>query len=448
MPRIYDSPILIDAPIGENLGETKEGYLVAKNVKLARVGRYEYLKSEIGMDGEGVIGIFREDQDVFAHDAMASFEGKPVVETHPSEDVTIDNHSNLARGHAQNIRKEKDYLVGDLVITDPILIHKIKNKEMRAVSLGYDADLKPHRGGFKQFNIRGNHIAVVEKGRAGPNVKIKDSLPINRRRNLIMSKTEAYAQMLHAYVQSGATADEVAKIMKTTFKDSELFPEEKVKEGAEGTGSKTLYNEFLDWVKDKVKDKKSKDEPEEKDEKEKKYEDMKRRLDAMEEEMADRKKRDKHKDKHRDEDEEKEEHKKELEDALKAVATGDEDEDEDEKEKKYEDESEYEDEKEEKEDREEEGYSDRKKHKDAVKSALLKLKPTLARMPQKYRDQVIDAFADMMGRTSNTGNYSKASSEGVRRQRTHDTAIINFEAEAKKLGAEIQAQYHRKHVEG
>ena len=77
------------------------GYLICKNVPIARTGSQNYLAREMGVadaDPEAVIPVMRYPEDVFAPETIASFEGKPVTMTHPPEDVTPENGRPMPKG--------------------------------------------------------------------------------------------------------------------------------------------------------------------------------------------------------------------------------------------------------------------------------------------------------------------------------------------------------------
>lgn len=160
---------------------TPEGFLICHNVPIARTGWYEYLGKEIGLTDERanqIVKIYRSPEEVFNPVAMASFEGKPSTDNHPSDWVTPENFSQYFRGTVQNIRQgkeEPDLLLGDLIIYDPVLMREIQGGK-REVSCGYDCNYIDNGDGtFSQKQIRGNHVAVVESGRAGERIAIKDN---------------------------------------------------------------------------------------------------------------------------------------------------------------------------------------------------------------------------------------------------------------------------------
>lgn len=163
--------------ISPNQTETAEGFLICRNVPIARTGEMVYLARELrlGGDPERLVMVHRAPEDVFDPAAMASFEGKPVTDGHPPENVGPENFSAYARGHVQNVRREGDYLLADLYINDASLASDVQNRVKREVSCGYLCIYTPDGDGYRQGRIRGNHVAVVPRGRAGHEVAIKDA---------------------------------------------------------------------------------------------------------------------------------------------------------------------------------------------------------------------------------------------------------------------------------
>lgn len=169
--------------ISPNQLETGEGFLICRNVPIARTGTQEYLGREIGLDGEDaekVIAVQRNPEEVFSSPALASFEGKPVTNDHPPDLIGPDDVAVYEKGHAQNIRRGTgewaDYILADLHIHDRELIDAIQSGK-REISCGYECEYEPNDDGtYSQKNIRGNHVAVVDRGRAGKRAAILDSV--------------------------------------------------------------------------------------------------------------------------------------------------------------------------------------------------------------------------------------------------------------------------------
>ena len=183
--------ILTKTKLSEHKYKTPEGYLICQDAILARTGKQEYLKSEVYPNFNGAdepIMVDRKPEQVFAAETLASFEDKPITVEHPDESVTPENYSELSVGHTRNIRKGKfngqDVMIGDLVITDAQTIDDIENGIRTELSCGYDCDVTEGENP-EQINIRGNHVALCEQGRAGIakiiDSKIKDNSDIELR---------------------------------------------------------------------------------------------------------------------------------------------------------------------------------------------------------------------------------------------------------------------------
>lgn len=170
--------------ISPNQIETGEGFLICRNVPIARTGDMQYLGREIGLNHDQIVNVHRSSEEVFSEAALASFEGKPVTNDHPPELLTPDTVSVYEKGHAQNVRQGtgewKDYVIADLHIHDGGLIEAVQNGK-REISCGYECEYADDGDGtYSQHHIRGNHIAVVERGRAGKRAAILDSDTIKK----------------------------------------------------------------------------------------------------------------------------------------------------------------------------------------------------------------------------------------------------------------------------
>lgn len=227
--------------ISDNQIETPEGYLICRNVKIARIGTQQYLGQEIGEDSkyDQLITVHRLPEDVFDNKTLASFEGKPVVDDHPSVGVTVHNYSNYAKGTVHKVRKDGDYIVADLSITDPILIQKVKDGLKREVSCGYNCAYEEYKNGYKQTQIIGNHVAVVERGRAGNTVRINDALSIE---DIPVNKKQALLKLITHYAKDHKV-EEVETLAELVF-DNEKQED-------------TLFNKLSKMITSK--DKKTKD---------------------------------------------------------------------------------------------------------------------------------------------------------------------------------------------
>lgn len=162
-----------DEPI--RMTRTDEGYLTGE-AKVARVGIQSY------QDGDGnVIREYRPVSEVFSADSVSSFKNTPVTMGHPAEKiVTSENAKRLSIGHVgENIRPDGEWLVMPLTITDAEAVREIEDGATIQLSGGYMANLDATPGEYEgmtydavQRDIRGNHVAVVQRARAGDEARI------------------------------------------------------------------------------------------------------------------------------------------------------------------------------------------------------------------------------------------------------------------------------------
>lgn len=214
--------------LSDHITKKPSGGIVCTSVPIARTGEQEYLAGELGLDGdpERVIRVFREPGEVFAPEAMASFEGVPVCDSHPPESVTAVNFSQYSRGHVQNVRREGDYLVADLHIEDAVLADQVLHRAKREVSCGYLCTYVPSGEGYAQREIRGNHVAIVPRGRAGSSVSIKDAAQRAGKGRNTMS--EFWKSVLTAFGMAAkdASPEELDAMVSTTASVLDAAPEE------------------------------------------------------------------------------------------------------------------------------------------------------------------------------------------------------------------------------
>ena len=164
---------------------TPEGFLLCRGAVMTRTGELLYTRGETPIDPgpDNIAHIHRTEAEVFRPATIASANGKPVVNEHPTSDVTPDNWKRLAVGVILDCRRgkfpEDDLLLADLLITDKAAIKLIDEGKVE-LSCGYDADYEPdgeQPGHGYQSNILINHVALVASGRCGPRCSIADSAP-------------------------------------------------------------------------------------------------------------------------------------------------------------------------------------------------------------------------------------------------------------------------------
>lgn len=217
------------AQISPNMTRTPEGYLICRNVPINRTGDQEYAARELQLDGDPdrLVIVHRYPEDVFDPAAMASFEGKDITQGHPPENLTPENQAAYSKGHIENVRRVGDTTVADLFIKDAALASDVENGVVREVSCGYLCDYVPDGDGYKQQRIRGNHVAVVPRGRAGHDVAIKDAAcEAEKGRNKPMSKLSHAILTAFGMAAKDASPEELTELVTTTATALDAAPAE------------------------------------------------------------------------------------------------------------------------------------------------------------------------------------------------------------------------------
>lgn len=201
---IFVDRLTLDAP-----KRLRDGYMAVR-ARAARTGVYDYAGREVDPENEhglrdtAVVKVLRDEKTVFDTASARSFIGKPITDDHPAQPVTADNWRDHARGTIMGAMRDGDHLAFDLLLTDAGAIAAVENGK-RELSNGYAADLE--FGDFnapdgtkcqaRQTKVSGNHVALVDRGRAGSECAIKD-----------------------AAVCDAITADRLAELKASTMKDN------------------------------------------------------------------------------------------------------------------------------------------------------------------------------------------------------------------------------------
>jgi len=149
----------------------------------ARTGTQLYTAGQLGLVDEEpnkIITVHREETEVFDEESMSSFRSAPVTLGHPKDEsgksiaVTADNAKELQVGMLEGrAYRDEDTLAGVIVLTNKEAIDELENGTQE-LSAGYICDIAEVEGKFYQRNIRANHIAIVDQGRAGSSCRISD----------------------------------------------------------------------------------------------------------------------------------------------------------------------------------------------------------------------------------------------------------------------------------
>jgi hypothetical protein len=162
------------API-DKFEVTPEGYLRAW-ATIARTGVQQYSDADGSIRRE-----YRPESEVASPESLASFAGKAITLEHPTVLLDSSNTKDYQIGFSgTEVVYDNGFVRAVMTITDEDAIKRIMRGDAKEVSAGYRVNYEASPGVTDsgenydgiQKEISGNHIAVVHRGRAGPQVKL------------------------------------------------------------------------------------------------------------------------------------------------------------------------------------------------------------------------------------------------------------------------------------
>lgn len=179
---VYDrSPVDSVRTIDDN------GYLHVGISNITKEQVAPYLGSEIpdfeklGLKPDEIYSVYRPASELSKPATVKSLNGIPVLLKH-AEDSAEAPASNRVGSTGTDAKWEPPYLTNSLHIQDADAIRRINDGTMREISMGYFYTPVLKHGEFEgepydivMTDISCNHVALVEEGRAGHDVSVKDS---------------------------------------------------------------------------------------------------------------------------------------------------------------------------------------------------------------------------------------------------------------------------------
>ena len=152
---------------------TSEGYIKGTAI-VTRTGIFKYV------DNQGNIRLeLRHPDDILDEDSLESLKQIPITVEHPTVLVDSSNVKQLGVGlTGETVKVDGENIKTTVTITAIEGVEAI-NSGKEELSLGYTLDLEEEQGIYngqpythRQKNIRYNHLAIVERGRAGANARL------------------------------------------------------------------------------------------------------------------------------------------------------------------------------------------------------------------------------------------------------------------------------------
>lgn len=166
---------------------TDEGFLKVPG-RVARVGTQQYLARELDLtdrDPNDVITVYRPADEVFDAASLATYNGADVTNNHPTDLVNPETYRDVAVGTVVSAgRRDGDFVVADMIVKAKDSIEAVDSGKVQ-LSAGYTAIYDETPGvtpdgvayDFIQRDIRINHVALVDRARAGFQARLFDNKP-------------------------------------------------------------------------------------------------------------------------------------------------------------------------------------------------------------------------------------------------------------------------------
>jgi hypothetical protein len=274
------------------------GWFEVKDNPLSLVGVFPYLGRSIDpeADPDKLFNVYRPAEELAAAECVESFKLLPWVDDHTMLGSEEEGLTPAERKGVQGVIGQDVYfdgadgdgvLKGNIKVFSEAMASLIANGK-KELSCGYRCRYEYAPGSFKgqaydyvQRDIRGNHLALVDNGRMGPDVAVldhftftidsKEFTPMATKTETSASDADAikqYVEMRPALLTMIAAMDAAAKV-----KDKDDDEEEEDKKGKDESEEEEEEEEASDKGKDESesekKDDEAKDEDEEKEDEEK-----------------------------------------------------------------------------------------------------------------------------------------------------------------------------------
>lgn len=190
---------------------------------------------ELGLDPDRIYYGYRSGEEL--EKAKDTFSSMPLLCIHKQDSATNPLKEHRVGSIGTSPLWEAPYVDNALVVTDAWAIEQINSGKLKEISCGYffDPDFTPGEFNgvhydFVMRNIRGNHVALVKEGRAGPDVYVHDAMPskpkkvqktmqLNRKQVAVRATLAAY---LKPRLAMDAAPAELTKLVGSYKKPSTL----------------------------------------------------------------------------------------------------------------------------------------------------------------------------------------------------------------------------------
>ena len=164
------------------------GWTLIKDNPISKVGVFEYSGAQISpeLEPDKIYKVYRPESELSNDECIESFKLVPWINEHvmlgndADSGLTPAEEKGVEGVIGEEVHFKDGYLLGNIKVFSKNLSELINDGKIE-LSIGYRCEYDIQSGSFNgvrydavQKNIRGNHIALVEEGRSGPDVAVLD----------------------------------------------------------------------------------------------------------------------------------------------------------------------------------------------------------------------------------------------------------------------------------
>lgn len=180
---IIQDKIILDLNKSRRVKDAANGYLTIFGNPVAVAGVYPYRRYEVDdntteSNSLDIVNVYRPLDNLIK--IKDDFARKPIIRDH--EWVGINGtKTNVDGAIGNDVWNNENALYSDIIVYNPDVIRDIEDGVCRELSPGYKAEIQQQTGEYKGvsyeyvMNIKSvNHLAIVDKGRAGSDLRLLD----------------------------------------------------------------------------------------------------------------------------------------------------------------------------------------------------------------------------------------------------------------------------------
>jgi hypothetical protein len=185
----HDEKIVFDARETARTLDTN-GWIEIKGNPLSKVGVFDYSGARLGegFEPNKIYKVYRSAEALSDEQTIGSFKLLPWIDDHPTRLLgtaesgrTPAEKKGISGVIGEDVYFDGEYLRGNIKVFSDEMAKKIESGKIE-LSPGYLAKYVLSKGNYNgqeydaiQTHLRGNHLALVDQGRSGPDVRVLDS---------------------------------------------------------------------------------------------------------------------------------------------------------------------------------------------------------------------------------------------------------------------------------